>query len=413
MRLRANASIAIVLLVLAVAAWPAAAATLTVRTVPADAGVYLDGAYLDDAPCVIGGLPAGIHQITIFPSDGPSIAVPLTVVDGVALCLTAFAAPERGSYAWAAVESFPDLGKGVDVGNMVHRSLSWDFHGETWTYTLSYPSTVDAFYHALPREWGGDYTRYALSSHDREYLHGLAGWFADQAEREEYSTYEQAMHALALVQSLTYREDNDSVGLEEYPRYPLETLAAGGGDCEDTAILAAALLSEMGYDPALIEFPGHISLGIRCDGASGRTWYESGGNRYCYLETTGVGWEIGELPDEYRSVRNVTVLPARIQPRMQLLASAHYLGTSRGNVTYRMHFEVENTGSGTATDLSVAIEPSLPFHDTVTLPLPDLKEGAYGVAETTISVPDGDSLVVRCTLTGTNVEPVTAMLERP
>jgi predicted transglutaminase-like cysteine proteinase len=296
MRLRACTSIAIAVLVLAVAAWPASAATLTVRSIPTAAGVYLDGTYIDDAPCVIGGLPSGLHQITVFPAGGLPIAVPLTVRDGLAFCLSASVGPERGSSAWVAVESFPEIGG--DFGEMVHRTLSWDFHGKTWTYTLSYPSSVGAFYQALPRNWGGDYTRYALSSYDREYLHGLAGWFADQAEEEDFSTYDQAMHALAFVQSLTYRADNDSIGIEEYPRYPLETLADGGGDCEDTAILAVALLSEMGYDPALIELPGHISLGIRCDGASGRTSYESGGNQYCYLETTGTGWEIGELPAE-------------------------------------------------------------------------------------------------------------------
>lgn len=419
MRSRAFVSIAITVLMLAVAAWPVTAATLRVHTVPPGAGIYLDGEYIDDAPCVIGGLPAGLHRIVVFPAEGPSIAIPLTARDGLAFCLTTYARPEEGAFAWAAVESSPDLRENVDSAEVVRQLLSWEFNGQTWTYMLSYPSPVGTFYRALPRSWGGDYTRYALSSYDREYLRGLADWFADQAERQDFSTYEQAMHALALVQSLTYRTDSESTGLEEYPRYPLETLAAGGGDCEDTAILAAALLSEMGYDPALIEFPGHISLGVRCDGASGRTSYESGGNQYCYLETTGTGWEIGELPDEYRMAENVTVLPARLRPRIQLLASAHYLQTSQGSVTYRIRLEVENTGSGTATDLAVSIEPSvLSLNRTdnatsLTLPLPDLKEGAYGVAETTITVPRSGPLSVRSTLSGANVDVVTATLERP
>jgi hypothetical protein len=40
-----------------------------------------------------------------------------------------------------------------------------------------------------------------------------------------------------LTQLTTYSEE-----IEETPRYPLETLLAGGGDCEDTAILMASML---------------------------------------------------------------------------------------------------------------------------------------------------------------------------
>jgi transglutaminase-like putative cysteine protease len=40
-----------------------------------------------------------------------------------------------------------------------------------------------------------------------------------------------------VAQLTTYSEE-----IEETPRYPLETFLAGGGDCEDTAILLASMI---------------------------------------------------------------------------------------------------------------------------------------------------------------------------
>ena len=45
----------------------------------------------------------------------------------------------------------------------------------------------------------------------------------------------EAWHIVA--QLTTYSEE-----IEETPRYPLETFLAGGGDCEDTAILLASMI---------------------------------------------------------------------------------------------------------------------------------------------------------------------------
>jgi len=52
----------------------------------------------------------------------------------------------------------------------------------------------------------------------------------------------------SFVQQLPYTSDRVTTPYDEYPRFPLETLYEKGGDCEDTAILAATILKEMGYD---------------------------------------------------------------------------------------------------------------------------------------------------------------------
>ena len=66
--------------------------------------------------------------------------------------------------------------------------------------------------------------------------------------------------------------------------------------------MPAALLREMGYGVVIVEVPGHAAVAVKGgDSISGR-YYEYNGGKYYYLETTGEGWPIGQIPDEFRSV---------------------------------------------------------------------------------------------------------------
>ncbi|HEX3012335.1 MAG TPA: transglutaminase-like domain-containing protein, partial [Syntrophomonadaceae bacterium] len=104
----------------------------------------------------------------------------------------------------------------------------------------------------------------------------------------------------AFVQSFPYVSDSISTPSDEYPRYPVETLLQKEGDCEDTAILTAVLLNELGYGSALLYLPdqGHMAVGILGNENVEGSYYEKDGQRYYYLETTAVGWHIGEIPDD-------------------------------------------------------------------------------------------------------------------
>jgi hypothetical protein len=106
---------------------------------------------------------------------------------------------------------------------------------------------------------------------------------------------------LRFVQSLDYTPDLTTTPyFDEYPRYPVETLFDQEGDCEDTSILLAAILSEMGYDVALILFEklDHMGLGIYFPEEAGiemygNSWIVDDGRRYWYLDTSGnrtIGW---------------------------------------------------------------------------------------------------------------------------
>lgn len=104
-----------------------------------------------------------------------------------------------------------------------------------------------------------------------------------------------------FVQSLPYVPDDVSKGYDDYSKFILETITEAGGDCEDTSILLASILEAepFGYDMVLLAPEGHMAVGIKgSDDLPGYYW-EYDGNKYYYIETTGTGWGIGDVPEEY------------------------------------------------------------------------------------------------------------------
>lgn len=123
---------------------------------------------------------------------------------------------------------------------------------------------------------------------------------------------------LAFVQSLPYTVDNVTTGYDEFRRYAIETLIEGGGDCEDTTILACAILSGLGYKLVLIHTPGHIAFGVPGDFSG--AYFSYNNDKYYYCETTGTGWTAGELPNgigrqaEITPITPTPVVDVRSQP---------------------------------------------------------------------------------------------------
>ena len=115
---------------------------------------------------------------------------------------------------------------------------------------------------------------------------------------------ETVNYTVDAVQSLPFVSDSDEY--DNYSKYPTETLVEGG-DCEDTTILLAAVLASkpFEYGTALVylppENPVHVGLGIRGTSEVDGTHYVVDGVRYYYVETTGYGWDIGELPEKYQN----------------------------------------------------------------------------------------------------------------
>ena len=113
-------------------------------------------------------------------------------------------------------------------------------------------------------------------------------------QNRNWSRQDRVDFVLSFVQSLPYTLDDVTTGFDEFRRYAVETLIEGGGDCEDTTILVAAILRGLGEETALIFTPGHIAIGISGDFTGSSLTYN--GIKYFYCETTGTGWTVGTLP---------------------------------------------------------------------------------------------------------------------
>lgn len=172
--------------------------------------------------------------------------------------------------------------------------------GRAWD--LSYYIYKSAYSQAYNEPRGRDYDEYVTVAQEEGIAGELATILNDEAERNGFSGKRaKADLVVDWVQSLPYVTDDVSRGYDEYPKLAQETVVDGSGDCEDTAILLAAILQAdpFGYDTVLIGLPGHMGTGIYGSDLPGYYWTYRG-RRYYYIETTGTGWGIGDLPEPYQ-----------------------------------------------------------------------------------------------------------------
>lgn len=148
-----------------------------------------------------------------------------------------------------------------------------------------------------------DYAGYARTALDDGTADALGSILNDAAEANGFTgAREKVEFLIDFVQSLPYVPDDVSSGRDEYPKYVIETLVEAGGDCEDSSILLASLLrsASFGYGTVLLLLPGHMAVGVKGADDLPGSYYEYGGSRYYYVETTGEGWNVGEIPAEYQ-----------------------------------------------------------------------------------------------------------------
>lgn len=144
---------------------------------------------------------------------------------------------------------------------------------------------------------------YIYESNNDQLVGAIAKCLREIQAQGNLSNDEIVLEAINFVQQcIVYQYDSEAKGVTEYPKYPIETFVEGTGDCEDQAMLLAAILRKLGYGTVLIKLPGHIAVGIKCEsGVCGR-YYNYNGARYYYIETTGTGWGIGQMPEQYIGV---------------------------------------------------------------------------------------------------------------
>lgn len=190
---------------------------------------------------------------------------------------------------------------------VITRNYNWTYNGYVFTLTVPYSKSVYNYYKRLGHG-NPMLERYVSESVNRKIVSEIASLIAYETGRLGFDEFDRVMCAASFVQSLPYISDKETTGFDEYVRYPVETLVDMCGDCDDTAVLTAAILSEMGYDCALLEFKKHVAVGVKGgDGIQG-TYFLKNGDKYFYLETTNTGWEIGECLDDYTSSKVNVVL---------------------------------------------------------------------------------------------------------
>jgi hypothetical protein len=183
-------------------------------------------------------------------------------------------------------------------------SRTWTFYVDSSTWTLSLNVSAEDYWEAkvLPRAAASSEMRYANYVTSDEVVNETAAMLAAMAESKGYDRYTTACFVLDFVQNTNYDSDLNTTGEEEYPRYPVETLVDGVGDCEDTSILFASLIqtSYFGMDAVLVSLftpssdVGHMAVGLYFDPSDlpSEVSYTYNGTEYVLSLDDLFSWEV-------------------------------------------------------------------------------------------------------------------------
>lgn len=173
---------------------------------------------------------------------------------------------------------------------------------------------VYRYYSKLDRYRGlSNYYRYLGDSYNEEMVGQFVSVFKKLQTITGYSNDEMLLEVIHFIQSnFLYDHDDATYRVEDYPKYPIETVVERSGDCEDMSFLAASIIKGLGFGVALLLFEdeGHCAIGIKGDEGLHGAHYEVDGESYYYIEVTSKGWEVGVVPNDTQySSPKVYVLP--------------------------------------------------------------------------------------------------------
>ena len=147
---------------------------------------------------------------------------------------------------------------------------------------------------------------------DEKVIKDFADKLSSYAKKESYDSVNTVNFILRFVQkNIIYESDFVTKKLNEYWRFPVETLVDKQGDCEDTSVLFASIMKSLSYDTVLLfyilkEDTGHLAVGIHLDENLG-DYIVYNGNRYYYCETTTLGNNIGKRPSDIPNKPNIII----------------------------------------------------------------------------------------------------------
>jgi hypothetical protein len=294
-------------------------AMLYIDSSPQGQVIYLNDTFKGFTPSTLEAVPPGDYLLRMYrQQNGALVNSSFTFRPGASYDIFADLTKENGGTVRSSEWQYQNDSRfenqpgwiSLNTSAVIERNYSWIAKGHAATVTLDIPKDLYDYYHnqSHPTNISAKiFQNYTLNDRDRQYLHDLIGKLKDASDFQNYGARNDYHNVISFVQNIVYTLHTDPVTKTEttaendYWKYPVETLADGTGDCADTAILAGALMKEMGYDVAIVVLPGnpgHAGVAIACDNCNG-FYYPLNGTRYYYLETTGTGYYPGLLPRKY------------------------------------------------------------------------------------------------------------------
>ena len=187
----------------------------------------------------------------------------------------------------------------------IHFTHTWTFYmdGTNWTVDLNISAVDYAADRAQARISGyslEEYSEYVTPS-DAAVV-ALATELKEMAESKGYDTYTTACFVLSFVQTMTYETDENSTGIEEYPRYPVEMLVDNCGDCEDSSALFCSLITSSVFNMDAVEVylesqtssVAHMAVGLVIDRSDlpAEVNFTYGGKTYTTTQDEMAGWTV-------------------------------------------------------------------------------------------------------------------------
>jgi len=131
----------------------------------------------------------------------------------------------------------------------IPRHYEWEYGGAQQSCDLEIPADLYNHYKTQPRTGyaARDYDAYVLDPLDDDYLEIVTQQVLASAGGDYHAQLENAL--FFVQECIQYVYDPYWY---EYPRYPIELLVDGIGDCEDTAILYTSLVRTLGHGALMV-----------------------------------------------------------------------------------------------------------------------------------------------------------------
>ncbi|GEM_PF-1062959 len=230
----------------------------------------------------------------------------------------------------------------------IQKTYVWSYRGNAMTKGLLIPGATHQRFVSLSN---GTYdeklermAEFVVTEGDDGIIAALADWFLDTSLALGYGNCDTVGNVLAFVESLSYTTDEERHATNAYPNYPVITLAAGGGDSEDHAILAAAILNRMGYGVGLLYYPVAYDRRTIIPEATALALVTDG------TVPGRIHWTVAEVPAGKFVYYPGNTTPIVISPEGADLKSGWYSGeavwhnaTSSGNVSALRYYPANRT----------------------------------------------------------------------